>query len=61
MSQHTPPLTHARTHAHAQVGAYLSWFVRFLMLLTGVITWPIGKLLDWMLGEESALFRWARA
>ena len=93
----------------AQVGAYLAWLVRALMIITGVITWPIGepfgctchqwcallvtwhtpctvtwhatcrlhcipvherrrcsllpglhagKLLDWTLGEESALFRW---
>ncbi|PRW32510.1 Metal transporter CNNM4 [Chlorella sorokiniana] len=40
-----------------QVGAYLAWFVRFLMLLTAPITWPIGKLLDWVLGGESALFQ----
>ncbi|PRW58116.1 DUF21 domain-containing protein [Chlorella sorokiniana] len=40
-----------------QVGAYLAWLVRALMIITGVITWPIGKLLDWTLGEESALFR----
>ena len=40
-----------------QVGAYLSWFVRFLMLLTAGITWPIGKLLDWTLGEENALLK----
>ena len=39
------------------MGAYLSWFVRFLMLLTAGITWPIGKLLDWTLGEESALLK----
>lgn len=40
-----------------QVGAYLAWFVSFLMLLTAPLTWPIGKLLDWTLGEESALFK----
>ncbi|KAL6775935.1 hypothetical protein ACKKBG_A19145 [Auxenochlorella protothecoides x Auxenochlorella symbiontica] len=40
-----------------QIGAYFSYLVRFLMLFTGLITWPIGKLLDWMLGEDSALFR----
>ena len=27
------------------------------MLLTAGITWPIGKLLDWTLGEESALLK----
>ncbi|KAL4434431.1 hypothetical protein ABPG75_000872 [Micractinium tetrahymenae] len=40
-----------------QVGAYLAWPVRFLMFITSPITWPISKLLDWILGEESALFR----
>ncbi|KAL4421316.1 hypothetical protein ABPG75_010607 [Micractinium tetrahymenae] len=40
-----------------QVGAYMAWFMRFLMLATAGITWPIGKLLDWILGEESALFK----
>eukprot|EP00887_Chlorella_sp_A99_P002918 scaffold6.g2918.t1 len=39
------------------IGAYLAWLVRLLMLITGIITWPIGKILDWMLGEESALYR----
>lgn len=43
-----------------QIGAYLSYLVRFLMLVTGIITWPIGKLLDWLLGEQSALFRRAQ-
>lgn len=38
-------------------GAYLAWLVRLLMIVTGVITWPIGKLLDRVLGEESALYR----
>ncbi|KAI3423938.1 hypothetical protein D9Q98_009772 [Chlorella vulgaris] len=40
-----------------QVGAYMAWFVSFLMLLTAAITWPIGKLLDWVLGAESPLFK----
>ncbi|GAB4822256.1 hypothetical protein N2152v2_009302 [Parachlorella kessleri] len=40
-----------------QVGAYLAWFVRALMLLTAPISYPIAKLLDYLLGEESALFR----
>ena len=40
-----------------QVGAYLSWLVRTLMVVTWPITWPIAKLLDYLLGEESALFR----
>lgn len=35
----------------------MAWFVSFLMLLTAAITWPIGKLLDWVLGAESPLFK----
>lgn len=30
------------------------------MMITGIVTYPIGKLLDWLLGEESALFRCGR-
>ena len=26
-----------------QVGAYLAWLVRILMIGTGIVTWPIGK------------------
>lgn len=40
-------------------GAYLAVPVRILMFVTGPVTWPISKLLDWILGEESALFRQA--
>ncbi|KAL4420313.1 hypothetical protein ABPG77_010218 [Micractinium sp. CCAP 211/92] len=40
-----------------QVGAYLAVPVRILMLVTGPVTWPISKLLDWILGEETVLFR----
>lgn len=27
------------------------------MVVTSPVTWPISKLLDWILGEESSLFR----
>ena len=56
----TPPHP-PHTLPRPQVGAYLAWPVRILMFITGIITWPISKVLDWILGEESALFRWARA
>lgn len=39
------------------VGAYLSWLVRLLMWATLPISYPLGKLLDWLLGQESVLFR----
>ena len=38
-------------HALA-VGAYSAYFVRALMLLCGVVAYPISKLLDWVLGAE---------
>jgi metal transporter CNNM len=40
-----------------QVGAYSSWPVRLVMIVTAPISWPLGKCLDWLLGYESALFR----
>lgn len=40
-----------------EIGAYCSWIVRLLMWITFPVSWPLGKLLDWLLGEESALFR----
>ena len=33
-------------------GAYSAWFVRLLMLVCGVIAFPISKILDWVLGSE---------
>lgn len=40
------------------IGYYCSWLVRALMLLTSPISYPIGKLLDLILGgEHRALFR----
>ena len=35
----------------------MSWLVWILMILTSPISWPLAKCLDWLLGEESALFR----
>jgi metal transporter CNNM len=40
------------------IGTYMAWPVRILMLLTFPISWPISKLLDFVLGgEHSTLFR----
>jgi metal transporter CNNM len=40
------------------IGYYSAWLVRALMLLTSPLSWPIGKLLDFVLGaEHRALFR----
>jgi hypothetical protein len=42
------------------IGYYCSWLVRGLMVLTSPISWPLGRLLDRMLGSEhTALYRWA--
>lgn len=46
------------SHHGLAIGAWTAWFVRFLMLATGILSWPISKLLDWLLGaEHTALFR----
>lgn len=34
------------------VGAYSAWLVRLLILLVGVVSFPISKLLDWSLGSD---------
>jgi metal transporter CNNM len=40
------------------VGAAAAWLVRLLMLLCSPVAWPIGRLLDVLLGgEQKALFR----
>ncbi|KAG2489018.1 hypothetical protein HYH03_012456 [Edaphochlamys debaryana] len=44
-----------------KVGAYSAWFVRLLMCLCSPVAWPIGKLLDFLLGpDHTALFRRAQ-
>lgn len=35
-----------------QIGANSAWFVRLLMFLCAPLAWPIGKLLDFLLGGE---------
>lgn len=40
------------------IGYYCAWLVRGLMAVTSPISYPIGKLLDFLLGQEHrALFR----
>ncbi|KAI8471248.1 MAG: hypothetical protein J3K34DRAFT_520738 [Monoraphidium minutum] len=44
-----------------QIGASSAWFVRLLMMLAAPLAWPVGKLLDFLLGgEHTALFRRAQ-
>ena len=40
-----------------QIGAYLSWLVWIVICITFPISYPLGKCLDWLLGEETVLFR----
>lgn len=40
-----------------QVGASSAWFVRLLMAVTSPLSWPMGKLLDWVLGGEHTVRR----
>ncbi|KAF7098154.1 hypothetical protein CFC21_099916 [Triticum aestivum] len=42
------------------VGASFVWLVRIVMVIAYPIAYPIGKLLDFALGHESALFRRAQ-
>ncbi|KAG6398575.1 hypothetical protein SASPL_140042 [Salvia splendens] len=42
------------------VGANCVWLVRFLMIVCYPIAYPIGKVLDWVLGHNDALFRRAQ-
>ncbi|KAK9820620.1 hypothetical protein WJX72_012381 [[Myrmecia] bisecta] len=43
------------------IGAYSAWFVQLLMYLTAPVSYPISKVLDYLLGEQhSALFRRAQ-
>ena len=34
------------------IGAHTAWLVKFLMWACGIVSWPISKLLDWLLGSE---------
>jgi hypothetical protein len=38
-----------------QVGSYSALFVRLLLFLAAPIAWPIGKVLDWLLGGEQTV------
>jgi metal transporter CNNM len=40
-----------------EIGGYSSLAVRLILIITFPISWPVGKLLDWLLGEETVLFR----
>ncbi|KAK3189951.1 hypothetical protein Dsin_029512 [Dipteronia sinensis] len=42
------------------VGANFVWLVRILMIISYPISYPIGKVLDWVLGHNEALFRRAQ-
>ncbi|XP_054806385.1 DUF21 domain-containing protein At4g14240-like isoform X2 [Prosopis cineraria] len=42
------------------VGANFVWLVRILMIVCYPISYPIGKVLDWVLGHNEALFRRAQ-
>ncbi|KAK1351749.1 CNNM transmembrane domain-containing protein [Heracleum sosnowskyi] len=42
------------------VGANFIWLVRVLMIICYPVSYPIGKILDWVLGHNEALFRRAQ-
>jgi len=39
------------------IGARMAWLVHILIWISLPITWPISKLLDWLLGHENKLYR----
>lgn len=39
------------------IGAYSAWFVRILIYTVGIISFPISKVLDYLLGEEHGVCR----
>ncbi len=40
------------------IGAATAWAVRCLMALTSPVSWPMARVLDWLLGKDRAvLFR----
>ena len=43
------------SHYGLAIGAWTAWFVRFLMYATAIISWPISKLLDYLLGAENTV------
>jgi metal transporter CNNM len=43
------------------VGAYSAWIVQALMVLTSPMSYPLSRLLDWVLGSEQSVRRAAAA
>ncbi|KAI0093001.1 hypothetical protein BDY19DRAFT_921394 [Irpex rosettiformis] len=37
------------------IGANMAWFVRILILVLGVVSWPVAKLLEWILGPHHGI------
>ncbi|XP_062080582.1 DUF21 domain-containing protein At4g14240-like [Humulus lupulus] len=48
------------TRCGLAVGSNFVWLVRILMIIYYPISYPIGKILDWVLGHNEALFRRAQ-
>ena len=48
------PLAIGARHGLA-IGAFLAWPVRVLMFACSPVSWPVGKLMDCMLGKETNL------
>lgn len=46
------------THYGLQIGSMFAWFVYVLRFIFFPIAWPLGKLLDWLLGtDQGALYK----
>jgi metal transporter CNNM len=40
-----------------EIGSYMAWLVTLMMYATAPVSWPIAKLLDFLLGHKNTLFR----
>lgn len=40
-----------------QIGAYSAWFVHILLWVVGIVSFPISKVLDYLLGSEHGVRR----
>ena len=40
-----------------EIGSYMAWLVRLMMYVTSPVSWPISKLLDYLLGYKNTIFR----
>ncbi|CAL1706812.1 unnamed protein product [Somion occarium] len=37
------------------IGAHMAWFVKILIYALGIVSWPVAKLLEWLLGSHHGI------